>query len=452
MHLLYSLPHPADRLADERAGHIVRAKALIGALRSLGHTVTVSEAAGAPAVAGQVRAYRRAIRTVLPGRAALVLRDAGRYAADRRYAHRLMAVARTTGADAILETHVAFTSAGATVARNLGIPLILDDVTPPFEEREAGIGLDVLNRRAFKANLAHAHRLIAVSGVIARHLVDEGADPAKVVVAGNGFDPARFAAADAAATRRRRGIPPDALVMLFVGSFQPYHRAERLIEAAAPALRTGQSRLLMVGDGAGAPACRDRARALGIGERIIWTGRQAHDAVPDLIAAADLAIMPATNSYGDPMKLYEYMAAGKAIIAPDVAPVRAILEDRATALLVDPESREALAAAVDRLCRDPDLRRRLGHTARQRSAAHTWTERARRILLESGLAAGERRPAPGARALGGDEAPTDGNRGRTIDGPSSDGIGDLPRGCRGLTPTTPAGGRASGYPARPRTR
>lgn len=88
-----------------------------------------------------------------------------------------------------------------------------------------------------------------------------------------------------------------------------------------------------------------------------------------------------TSGWMSPLKLFEYMAAGRAIVASDLPVLREVLEDGHNALLVAPEDPEAWLAAVRQLLDDPALRRRLGETARRRHGeSYTWDARARAVV------------------------------------------------------------------------
>src|SRR5512146_796701 len=90
MRILYSLPHPADRLGTHGAGHLVRAAALLDALSALGHEIVRMEAATAAGSGVSVRAYRNVVKRVLPRLIAMMLRDWGRRQYGKDYAMRLV--------------------------------------------------------------------------------------------------------------------------------------------------------------------------------------------------------------------------------------------------------------------------------------------------------------------------------------------------------------------------
>jgi glycosyltransferase involved in cell wall biosynthesis len=95
-------------------------------------------------------------------------------------------------------------------------------------------------------------------------------------------------------------------------------------------------------------------------------------------------------SWMSPLKIFEYMASEKAIIASDLPVLREVLTDGVTALLCDPDDVRSWAAALERLAHDPAERRRLGRSARELLlSGYTWKQRAERILTALGMMAGQ---------------------------------------------------------------
>ena len=115
------------------------------------------------------------------------------------------------------------------------------------------------------------------------------------------------------------------------------------------------------------------------------------------LAAFDIALQPRVVPYASPLKVFEYMALERAIVAPDVPNIREILTDGDTALLFDPERPGAFQHCIETLTRDPELRRSLGRQARRRLIERdlTWEGNAARVVdLASPIADGSCRTLP----------------------------------------------------------
>lgn len=132
-----------------------------------------------------------------------------------------------------------------------------------------------------------------------------------------------------------------------------------------------------------------RRRWLDLGmppERFLYAGHVPPDEAPLYLSAFDVCALPLPAEthfaqYASPMKLFEYMAAGRAIVASDLPSWSDVVTDRETALLLPPDDVAAWSEAIDSLRHDGDLRMRLGKCARERALEHySWDVRAERIL------------------------------------------------------------------------
>jgi glycosyltransferase involved in cell wall biosynthesis len=107
--------------------------------------------------------------------------------------------------------------------------------------------------------------------------------------------------------------------------------------------------------------------------------------------------MPATNAYGNPMKIYEYMALGKAIIAPLQPTITEIATHGEDAYLFKAEDISSLASAINTLVSDPDLVLRLGRCGAKRASEHSWNKRAQVLQDAMQGVLRNNRPAPGSK-------------------------------------------------------
>jgi len=126
------------------------------------------------------------------------------------------------------------------------------------------------------------------------------------------------------------------------------------------------------------------AQSLGLGSRLRMTGLLPPHEVAGMLASADIFVLPNTATsiserYTSPLKLFEYLARGGAIIASDLPALREVLTHDVTAWLVPPGDVRALTGALTMLATDAVLRQRLGQAARVLSADYTWDRRAERL-------------------------------------------------------------------------
>jgi glycosyltransferase involved in cell wall biosynthesis len=185
----------------------------------------------------------------------------------------------------------------------------------------------------------------------------------------------------------------------FIGFVREWQGLDEVIAGLAADPAADRIRLVIVGDGPAKAALEQQALALGVAAQVHFFGLQQRAAIPDLIREFDIALQPRAVPYASPLKIFEYMACGRAIVAPDQPNIREILSDGETALLFDPDQPGALWRAIRRLADDPEQRERLGRAARDAldSRGFTWRHNAARIIAAAGeLAPGGRaRPALG---------------------------------------------------------
>lgn len=358
-------------------GHDVREVALVEA----GTEAKADESGGeAKGIAGL--ASRLASRMPLP------MKEAMELAYNAVAFRRLSRAIQEFRPDFLYERYAANTFAGLAAARRHGVPFVLEVNSPLALEKAQHEGLVFrrLTRSIERRLCSGADVTIAVTRVLARILEGEGVPEGKVVVMSNGVRREFGTNGDGDAFRRSFGIPLDAPVAGFVGWFRAWHGLERLVEiAASPEWREARIHLVLAGDGPAMPALRElRDASPDLRQRVVLCGPVPRAEIESALASFDIAVQPAVTAYACPMKIIEYMAAGRAIVGPGSANVRELLTHGETALLCPGDenpSAEDLGAAVLTLARDRELRERLGRAARARlfERGYLWEENAKRV-------------------------------------------------------------------------
>jgi len=282
--------------------------------------------------------------------------------------------------DLLYERYSLWSHGGLEAARAAGIPTVLEVNAPLIEEQQRYRHLHDAEsalqsaRRAFAA----ADVLVAVSAGVAEYL--EGFEEARgrVHVIANGVDTERFEKVVLTTTSRPFTIG-------FVGTLKPWHGVEVLLHAFARFhADTADSRLLIVGFGPEHAALVTLAEQLGIGTAVEFTGAVDPERIPALLAEMDVGVAPypeTADFYFSPLKVYEYMAAGLAVVASRIGQLNDLIVDGEDGLLCRPGDADALSEAFTRLRGDSELLHRLGRMARGKvKAEHTWTSVARKVL------------------------------------------------------------------------
>ena len=319
---------------------------------------------------------------------------------DSRLVQFCMRLARRHPFAAIYERRLSPKIAFAT-SRLCGRPFVVE---VNGSEEEARLLRPVLSRpwEPLKKSLRgfmyrRAARVVAVSDLLARTVSERyGVPPDSIAVVPNGVDPNLFFPLDPLEARRRLGWGSGPWVV-FVGNLVPWQGLDVLLEAlpllvgAHPSLRVA-----IVGDGVLGKSLAQLARRLGVADSVLFLGACPHESVGLYIGAADVCVAPFTRERNDriglsPLKLYEYLACGRPVVASDLPGVRDILRASGGGLLVPPDDPQALARAVSQLLENPTDSRAMGLSGRRRVLAEwTWehtAERIERLLREVAVSA-----------------------------------------------------------------
>jgi glycosyltransferase involved in cell wall biosynthesis len=223
---------------------------------------------------------------------------------------------------------------------------------------------------------------------ISRALMEDyraaGARAGLLHVAPDGVDLERFLPEKSKPEARRLvGLPQDVFLLCHCGHMYPGRGAEELLESL---VALPSAMLELVG---GSPEDIERVRkhavSLGVEGRVRFIGTVPNGKVPLYLWAADALVMPYTSRVPtqrsmSPLKMFEYMAARRPIVATDFPAIREVLRNRENAFLVEPDSPAALTAGIQAVQEDPGRAERIAAQARQDVEEYAWERRANNIL------------------------------------------------------------------------
>ena len=292
--------------------------------------------------------------------------------------------------DFIYQRYCRFSWAGVEASLRGQVPLFLE-----YNGSEVWIGkhwdktekLDLLER-CERLNLHAACRIFVISEVEKNNLLHAGVSSEKIIVNPNGVDADEFRpGAGGEKIRNELGVPPHKMLVGFAGTFGPWHGVLTLADAVALTPRDTNIHFLLIGDGSLRAEVENKLTASGDLGRVTFAGIVSHERVPTFLDACDILVSPhvpladGSEFFGSPTKLFEYMAAGKGIVASRLGQIGDVLADNETGLLVEPGNAKELSDAIVKLADDPMLLSRLGIAARTSAIAkHTWRKNAQRVL------------------------------------------------------------------------
>ena len=312
--------------------------------------------------------------------------------------HALLKVLRDKHAD-ILHMHgYGATTFGRLCAWRMGIPAILHEHanhgdTPWFQ------------KVADKLLAPHTDLAIAVSESTAAFTIRARLMPAertKVVYLGAPLD--EFArersAQEIAAARAEMNISPATTAVGTVTRLMPAKGNRFLVDAAPKVLWNHPGvRFFVIGEGELQQTLQDQARALGLGDRFVFTGFTRD--VAGALSALDIVVFPSLAE-GTPLTAFETLAMGKPIVATDADGLVDVLTNRIDALVVPKANADALSRAINELLESPELAARLGAEARKTGARYDIATFVRKMeRLYELLYEGSRVPRPPSRGFGG---------------------------------------------------
>ncbi|NMP33062.1 glycosyltransferase family 4 protein [Thalassotalea sp. M1531] len=281
----------------------------------------------------------------------------------------------------IYERYNLFNPAGIWAKKIFKLPLILEVNAPLFEERSKYDGISLKGFAKWTENYTwrNADMVLPVTNVLAEHIRSAGVKEDNIEVIANGINTDAFLGEPLPSPLL---INTDNKVVIgFVGFCREWHGLDKIVRLLT--MSENQNLFfLIVGDGPVIPSIKDLAKELGVEKRVHITGLVERDDMPAWLEPMDIALQPAVVPYASPLKMIEYLAKGKAIVAPSQPNIKELLIDEENALLFEAEENEQFISCIQRLAADDELRSRLSANAKA-TIEHlnlTWDENAERIV------------------------------------------------------------------------
>lgn len=362
---------------------------IIKGLRDLGHSVDVVSPGGhEPGLTAGNNPYarKRSLRAwaldglsrMLPQFLFELLEIAYNAVATRK----LEALLKTKRIDFIYERYAFFLSAGVRLAQKHGIPIIVEVNEVAGHKRVRKQTFIGQARRREQYVFQNAQAIIVVSDFLRDEIAKLGVDRTKIQVIPNGVDETEFCPETVKAVDRRPwGLGERTVTVGFIGWFVGWHNLELLVDVFGELARERDAALVLIGDGVLKDNLLAIARERGVAEKLILPGAIPYRQIPAHIAALDICVIPGSNEFRSPIKLFEYMAMAKPVVAPRYQPIEAIVTSGEDGVLFTANDRASLQAALAGLMEDAALRARLGAAARRQIlGGHTWLQNARRVI------------------------------------------------------------------------
>ena len=228
----------------------------------------------------------------------------------------------------IYERYNLYQPAGIWISKLLKIPLVLEVNAPLVQERSrySGLALPKFAKLIENYTWRNADLVLPVSDVLADHLRDVNVKESKIHVIHNGIRQAFLDSIDLSDSKEKKEI-----TIGFTGFIHPWHGLDKAIKAISEH-QDSNLKLVCVGDGDILEELKTFAQELGIANKVDFKGLLSRDDTLEQVRHFDITLQPAVTEYASPLKMFEYMAVGSLIIAPDSKNIKEILSDKCALL------------------------------------------------------------------------------------------------------------------------
>jgi glycosyltransferase involved in cell wall biosynthesis len=296
---------------------------------------------------------------------------------------RLKKAVKETKAELIYERYSLFLFASVWWAKKNNIPIVLEINDSCLVHRVRKLHFVSIAKKFERWIFTNATGLVFISSEFQRIAKQEFGEIAPSVISPNAADLDAFILDDekALALRQKLNID-DKVVIGYVGAFVHWHGIDWFVDMIADKLKDNPDIvLLLIGDGVSYEPIKARIAKSQVEDQVILTGRIDHNEVSTYLSAMDFGILPDSNNYGSPMKLFEFMAMAKGMIAPNFTPIAEVVKDNETSWLFPANDRLACIEKTLALANDKTTQQQVGLNARKYiETERQWKHNAEQLL------------------------------------------------------------------------
>ncbi len=392
MKIIYYSPHPTHDIVSE-VGYATHQREVINALKELGHTVipiimggiepnNLSKA-GIPA---ENNSLKSKIKKLVPKFIWTSLKDLKLMQHDKNAARKLEEAIVKHKPDLVYERSEYLQDAGVSVIRKHNVKYCLEINAPFIEEMKGFEGSSIWHKLAHKKEknkIQKADKIIVVSTALKEFIIKKYcAKEDDIIIQPNCINISKITINTEKVDEIKLKYDfKNYKVIGFVGSILPHHGVDILIDAFNLVLQKDNNiKLLIVGDGSIVDQLKSKIEKLGISNKIIFTGKISHSLVFNYIQCMDICVMAKSNWYGSPIKIFEYAAIGKPVIAPETPAVLDVMEHLKTGYITKMNAHE-LAEGIHFALNNSELSALWAANFKNKVMAEfTWDKAAQKII------------------------------------------------------------------------
>lgn len=386
MKILFYSPHPTLYF-DAPTGYGSHMRGMVQGFKEEGHTVEIlvlgkkpqSTDSNAPSTS-----IKTLLKNVIPKIIWRTLKEIQQIRFDKHAAKELLRTVQTFQPEMVYERSAWMSNGSVKVLKSFNLQHVVE-INAPFEEEvksfeKAPSFIAFLGKTKLKFLLQSADLILPITSSLQTYLIERyELNSIKCVVVPNAIEKHEIQINESrvAAINKQFNLS-EVTVLGFVGSIFPYHGVDRLITGVSK-LKYTDIAILIVGDGYLIPELKELASELGIASRVHFTGSVPKEDIYNYISAMDILTLPNTEWYCSPVKLFEYGAFGKTILAVNEAGVSDVMTNEEGQLFENNDSafQDALLVAITAI---DALEEKAKKFQQKVLAKHNWRANAQKVL------------------------------------------------------------------------
>ena len=396
MKIIFYSPHPTHDIVTEN-GYATHQRETIIALEKLGVEVipvvmggtTLAEVPYKDGKAIEHKGLKAKLKGIIPRFIWVSIKDFLLMQFDKKAGKKLEEAVLKHKPNIIYERSEYLQDSGVKPAKTHGVQYFVEVNAPFVDEMKSLEGWSFwlwLGHRKERNKYTAADKVFVNSTALKDFLIKRyNIYPDKILVSPNRINKEEFIEG----SKMQPTVIPDfkdnSLPLIgFVGSILPHHFVDILVDAFEIIIKKNyKANLMIIGGGSLVENLQLQVNNLGISNCVYFTGKVPHKNIPALINLMDICVMPGSDWYGSPIKIFEYGILAKAVIAPNNGPVKDVMVDEQDGLLVEKDPMK-IADAIARLIENKELRTMLGENFRNKIVAeYTWDKAAEMILMDN---------------------------------------------------------------------
>lgn len=388
MKILFYSPHPTLYL-EAPTGYGSHMRGMINGFQEEGHTVEILVLGKKPLPKDSFApstSFKTLLKKIIPKILWRTLKEIQQIRFDKHAANELQIAIQKFNPDMVYERSAWMSNGSVHVLKSFNIKHVVE-INAPFEEEvksfeQTSSFIGAVGKTKLKSLLQSANLVLPITSSLQTYLIERYELSArKCAVVPNAIEKNEIQINESrvAAINKQFNLT-EVTVLGFAGSIFPYHGVDRLIQGVSK-LKYTDIAILIVGDGYLIPELKKLASNLGISSRVHFTGSVPKEDIYNYMSAMDILTLPNTEWYCSPVKLFEYGALGKTILAVNEAGVSDVMTNDEGLLFENNNNafQEALLTSI----REVDaLEVKAKKFQEKVFAKHSWRANAQKVLQQ----------------------------------------------------------------------